>query len=210
MQIENLDELKSAYRAAMAAHDEARARLAQVEEQEAELKAAHIRGNNELAAISRRRRASRENGYHEYIANPSADALGLAELSFRDSLAEAFLTDTVQFIVECALPAQRLQALQATVEVLKIGVDMSDQAVAIGEVEFKTALGPVIRQQGAVVASGKRLDELKLARAEAYRVYGNSMDALREEQARQDKMRQARAARGMITRAQIHSAIPQY
>ncbi len=210
MQIENLDELKAAYRAAMAAHDEARANLTREEEAEAELKAAHIRGNNELVAITGRRRARREDTYREYIANPAADPLGLAELSFKDALAESFLLDTVQHVVEVALPAQRLKVLQAIVDVHKIGADMSDYAVSVCELEFKKALGPAIAQQGGVVASGKLLEDLKTDTALAYRAYANAMDALRAEQARQEKMRQARAAHGMVTRAQVHSAIPQY
>lgn len=191
---QNLEQLKAAYRSRKAAHDETREKLTRAEETEQDLKAAHVRANNELVAISRRRRASRENGYHEYIANPAADVVGLAELSFKDSLGESFLLDMVQHVVEIAMPAQRLKVLQATVDVLKIGADMSDYAVTICELEFRKALGPAIAQQGGVVARGKLLDELKAARAAAYRAHGNSMDALREEQGRQAKMRQARAA----------------
>ena len=131
-------------------------------------------------------------------------------MSFKDSLAEAFLTDTVQYIVEEALPAQRLKVPQALVDVRKIGADMSDYAVSVCEMEFKKALGPAIAQQGGVVASGKLLEDLKTDSAFAYRANANAMDALRAEQARQDKMRQARAAHGMVTRAQVHSAIAQY
>ena len=122
----------------------------------------------------------------------------------------AFVTDSKDLLIHKYIPAARLKRLKSALELRKIEALEAQLLAAISSGRTIAAMqaAGVFEEEGKIGFIGKRSQELRAAAREAQRQLDLADAALREEIAQQAATHQARVASGMITRAEVASAIP--
>lgn len=165
-----------------------------------------------IATAAQELRTEQASAWDEVIQNPASNRLALAGhlRPLEDTL--AILTDARDLLVHKRIPAARLRRIEATLALRKIEALEAQLLAAISHgrtVEAMKAAG-VFEEEGELALIGKRTEALRAAAREKMRLVHVADDELRDERKRQLVTEQTRMAHGMVTRAEVASAIPSY
>lgn len=153
----------------------------------------------------------------EVLAHPEPDFLHLPEWYFKDTQAELLTERLSQDLAEQIQPAQEERVVGAQIALFEVRMNIAEVMEQACEQQLRQALEPLAAQHGSVYGTfmgapgevtSALLEQLRAETASARHVYYGAVDALTAMRERRAKIDQARAACGVIGRAQVHSAIP--
>jgi hypothetical protein len=155
----------------------------------------------------------------DVLTNPDPDFLHLFEWIFKPAQAEALLEKLSQDLVENILPTQEERELEATISLYGVRRKISQTMEEACQEQLQRALEPLAAQHGTIFGgimgvhgeiSSELLEQLRAETANASRLYYGALDGLKLMRERRAKIEQARAAFGVIGRAQVHHTVPSY
>jgi hypothetical protein len=158
-------------------------------------------------------RKEQASAWDEVIQNPASDTRALAAHLRPLEDTRLILTDAKDLLVHRRIPAARLRRTEAVLATKKIEALDAQLLAAISHGRTVVAMkaAGVFEEEGELALIGKRTEQLRTIAREKMRLVQVAEADLREEHKRQFATEQIRMAQnGMITRAEVASAIPSF
>lgn len=168
---------------------------------ELEYEARQVTIGDESNADTRERLALEREAVKDVALNPSVDLTAWAQTLSKHRSREYLRTRSLEYLVEVMRPHARLQVLEAAAATLGADADIAELLALMSAARLKEALGPAIEEEKSLSISGHRTESLISAHFEACRNYHAARVAYEEEVHRQERLAQAKAAHGVITRS---------
>lgn len=148
--------------------------------------------------------------WDEFLDNITAcDSLALSERLSPTEYQVVFMKDSNDRL-DVRIAAARLHRFEKTLKRRKSDAFESQLLYTISVLKTETAMAAIREEENGAVVFGARSQALLAAAQEKLRLVHLAEDELREERKRQLSAEQTKMAHGLLTRAEVASAIPAY